>query len=452
MNEMRPMNAPVDKVSSDPQPERMRLASWWMLAVLLSLYILSLIDRGAIGLLVVPIQQDLGLSDVQMAMVLGPAFAISYSLFGLPMGWASDRFSRRLILFLAIVIWSVAAAGSGLATSFAWLLVARILVGAGEAALSPIAYSFIADSFPPRRLTFALSIYQTGSKLGAAASFAVVGLATALAAYLATTHWPVVGQLKTWQLTLILTGMPGLLLALLVFSFREPMRRQIARKVINHAGFVPYLRHNARMLTLIMLGMMMCSIALLSMGAWVPTFLERSFGLKPLQYGPILSLIHLVAAVTLVFKGMLVDWLHGRGVLDAHMRFLSWLLALAVPLSLVAFLVGSALAFWIPFAIVEIIAGQFLIYIAATAQLIVPVEFKGRVMALFQAAFSIVGMGTGPLIVALVTERVFADPARLGHSLAIVVPTTFLLGCVAIRMALPAIRLAIRGEERPLSG
>jgi MFS family permease len=428
--------------------ERVRLSAWWMLAVLLALYVLSLIDRGAISLLVVPIQRDLGLSDVQMAIILGPAFAISYSLFGLPMGWASDRFSRRVILFVAITIWSLGAASSGLAMSFTMLLIARILVGAGEAALSPIAYSLIADGVPQRRLTFALSIYQTGSKLGAAASFAVVGAAAALAAYLASAHWPVVGRLEPWQLTLMLTGIPGLFLAFLVFTFREPQRRQFTQSN-DDEGFVLYLRSHFALLGLIMLGMMMCSIALLSMGAWVPTLLERSFGMRPQQYGPILSIIHLFAAATLIFKGMLVDWLHSRGIEDAHLRFLSWILIAAAPLSLIAFLVRSPLLFWVPFTIVEIIAGQFVTYIAATAQLIVPVQFRGRIMALFQAAFSIVGMGLGPLIVALVTERIFADPQRLGHSLAIVVPAAFLCGFLAIRAALPAVRLALKtGQPR----
>lgn len=138
--------SPITAASATaPVPGRIGFASWWMLAILLALYVLALIDRGAIALLVVPIQKDLALSDVQMGVILGPAFAISYSLFGLPMGWASDRFSRRLILFVAITIWSLAAAGSGLATSFMILLIARVLVGAGEAALSPIAYRLCAN-------------------------------------------------------------------------------------------------------------------------------------------------------------------------------------------------------------------------------------------------------------------------------------------------------------------
>lgn len=206
---------------------------------------------------------------------------------------------------------------------------------------------------------------------------------------------------------------------------------------------MPYLRQNFRVLGLIMIGMMMCSVALLSTGAWAPTLIERRFGMMPQEYGPILAMIHLVAASTLVFKGMLVDWLHGKGIEDVHLRFLSWLLAIAAPLSLIAFLAPSPAWFWVPYAIVEIIAGQFVIYIAATAQLIVPVEFRGRVMALFQGAFTIVGMGLGPLIVALLTEKVFADPQRLGHSLAIVVPTAFLAGFVAIRAVLPAVRRAL---------
>lgn len=421
--------------------------AWRMVAVLLSLYILALVDRGAISLLVVPIQKQFGLTDMEMGVILGPAFAISYSIFGIPMGWASDRFPRRWIVFIAIFVWSLAAASSGLATSFGTLLLARVFVGVGEAALSPNAYSLIADAFPQRRLTFALSVYQMGSKLGAGVSFSAVALAAGIAAYFGTRSWPLVGHLEPWQLTLILTGAPGLLLAFLIFTFREPPRRDVAPGAPEVAGFSDYLRQNFAIIGLMMLGLMMISVAVLSLGAWAPTFIERQFGLKPQQYGPIISIIQLVGAGTLVFKGMFVDWLHSRGMTDAHLRFLSWLLAGAVPLTLIAFLSNSLMLFWICDGIIEIMAGQFITYIAATTQLIVPAQFRGRIMAVYQAGFTIVGMGAGPLIVAFLTQEVFADPHRIGQSLAIVASIGFLTSFLAIRAVLPNVRHALQTSK-----
>ena len=428
--------------------ERIRVRAWWMLAVLILFYVLSLVDRGALSLLVVPIQKDLELSDIEMGIILGPAFAISYSIFGLPMGWASDRFPRRTIIFIAIVIWSAAAASSGLAWSFATLLLARILVGLGEAALSPIAYTLIADEFPPRRMTTAMAFYQAGAKLGGAASFTVVAVASAIAATYAVFDWPLVGPLEAWQLTLLFTGGPGLVLVFLVFSFREPPRRAPAGSEVEKPNFLPFLKGEWRIFLPMLLGMMMISTGVLSLGAWVPTFLERSYELKPAQYGPILSTVHLIGAAALLAKGMFVDWLRARGMIDAHLRFLSWIMIVSIPLVLVAFLVErSPWLFWLSYGAVEVLAGQFLMYFAATVQLFAPTLIRGRIMALFQAAFTIVGMGLGPLIVAVVTERIFADPLKLGWSLAIVVSLSFALALLALRASLPQVR---RVTQQPI--
>ena len=441
----------AEHLTSEPSgefKERIGGSSWWMLAVLVLFYVLSLIDRGAISLLVVPIQKDLGLTDIQMGLILGPAFAISYSIFGFPMGWASDRVDRRVIIFIAVVIWSVAAAGTGFAWSFASLLIGRVLVGLGEAALSPIAYTMIADEFPPRRMTTALSIYQAGAKLGGAASFTVVALATALAAQIAFFHLPVVGRLEPWQLTLIITGAPGLILALLVFTFREPPRRT---HVVRHepvAGFVPYLQQEAKVFAPMLIAMMAVSIGVLSLGAWVPALLERTYGLKPAQYGPVLSVIHLVGAGLLLAKGMVVDWLRARGIVDAHLRFFSWILIVSIPLTLTAFLAGGPIwLFWLTYGGIEVLAGQFLIYFAATVQLFSPVALRGRIMALFQATFTMIGMGVGPLLVAVMTEKVFADPQMLGTSLGVVVGGSFTIAMIAARLALPQIRRVLSQED-----
>jgi len=439
----------AEPVTAQATGERIRLSSWWMLAVLLLLYTLSLLDRGTFNMLVVPIQKQFGLSDTQMSVLMGPAFAIAYALFGLPLGWASDRFPRRWIVFVGLVVWSLAAAGTGLAGSFAGLLFARIMIGVGESALSPCAYSLIADSFPQRRMTLALSVYQTGSKLGAALSFAVVALAASVAAALHNYDWPVVGQLQPWQLVFLLTGAPGIFIGLLLFTFREPQRRARAVDVAGQAvPFVPYLRGNARVLGLMLLAICMCSIGVLAMGSWAPAFLERRHGLTPQQYGPVLALIGFAGSATLVFKGLIVDWLHARGLADAHLRFLSWLMAAAIPLSLIAFLSPVLLPFWIAYAIVDMIIGQFTFYFAATVQLITPADLRGRTMSLFQGAFSLVGMGVGPMLVALVTDYGFADPQKVGLSLAIVAPGAFVICLLCLRSVLVDVRRVVAAPSQ----
>jgi len=127
-----------------------------MVAVLFGLYVFSWLDRLIISMLVEPIKGDLALSDFQMSLLLGPAFALSYAFFGLPLGWAVDRWSRRWIIFGGVTTWGLATAACGLAQSFETLLIARILVGVGEACMIPAAYSLLADEFPRERLTVAV--------------------------------------------------------------------------------------------------------------------------------------------------------------------------------------------------------------------------------------------------------------------------------------------------------
>ena len=197
--------------------------SWWMVGVLFFLYMLSILDRIVITMLVTPIKQDLLLSDFQMSVILGPAFAIFYALFGLPLGWAADRYPRRWVVFLGVTLWSLMTMMSGLARSFGALLVARIGVGVGEAALGPSAYSLLADEFPRERLTTAISVYQMAAKFGTAAAFAVGGIAIAFATHLVAMDIPFVRDAKPWQLVFLMLGLPGLLAGLLAFTFSDPV-------------------------------------------------------------------------------------------------------------------------------------------------------------------------------------------------------------------------------------
>jgi MFS family permease len=139
-----------------------QIEPWWMVLVLLFIYMISILDRLVINMLVVPIQADMGFSDVQMSLLLGPAFALCNGLFGLPLGWAADRYSRRWVVFGGLVFWSLSTMAAGLTRSFTSLFGARMGVGIGEAALMPAAYSLIADKFPVKRMTTAMSIFGMG--------------------------------------------------------------------------------------------------------------------------------------------------------------------------------------------------------------------------------------------------------------------------------------------------
>ena len=141
--------------------------AWYTVVLLTIAYIFSFVDRYILGLLVEPIKLDMQLTDTQIGLLLGPAFAIFYTTMGLPLGWLADRARRTLIVAVGITIWSLATAASGLAKGFGQLFAARVTVGVGEATLSPCALSMIADSFPEKRRGKPVAFYSAALSLGA---------------------------------------------------------------------------------------------------------------------------------------------------------------------------------------------------------------------------------------------------------------------------------------------
>ncbi len=443
MAETAPGRAASDRVPAE---------AWWMLAVLLTFYTLSFVDRIIISMLVDPIKNTLHLSDVEMGIIIGPAFGVSYCIFGYVFGLAADRLSRRKVIFGGVTLWSLSAGFSGLAGNFAGLLTFRVGVGAGEAALTPAAYSMLADRFPPRRLTTAMAVYQMGAKLGSAIAFAVGGISIAFAATIQHTHWPVVGSMEPWQIALAITGLPGAALAILVFTFREPLRgASMGKTNVDRAPLLPFLRREARALVPMAIGFASISITMYSLTSWTPTYMSRAFGWQPAQYGPALSIISLIGAGSMIIKGMIVDWLYGRGMRDAHLRFYTWLLAPTVPLGVIAFFITDPLIFLIIYGIVQVVALQFIVFMGATLQLFVPPVLRGQVTGLFLGFFTLLGLGAGPTFTALLTDFLFRDEAKLGLSLAVTTCLTVPLAWLCLRIALRPVNAAFGRRDATIA-
>lgn len=425
--------------------ERIPFDAWWMLFVLFLLYVVSLFDRLVLTMLVEPIKADLGLTDVEMSIILGPAFAIFYGLFGWPLGWAADRYPRRWVIYFGVTFWSIAAAGSGLARSFTGLLLCRIGVGAGEASLTPSAYALMGDKFPRRRLTTAMSLYQTGSMVGSASAFAIGGLAIGYAAHIAHISFPLVGQLHPWQITLIVTGAPSILLALLVFTFSEPPRRQPKPDADPAArrNFLQFAWAERRLLLPMVIGFSLMVTLGNSLVAWVPAYIAREFHLPPEHYGPILGVISIATGSTMVLKGWVVDWLYARGMKDAHLRFYTWLVVASLPTAVAAFLVPDALWFLILYGVLQVLVIQFVVYVAATIHLVTPSDLRAQTIAVFISIFSLIGNGLGPLFTAMITDYVFGDDSKIGLSLLVVSVVSIPLAWICLRIALKNVHAAM---------
>ena len=420
--------------------DRVSFGAWWTLAVLLLLYILSFVDRNAVAMLVEPIKADLNLSDTQVSLLLGPAFTLTYAIFGVPLGWAADRAPRRWVIFVGVVAWSACAVATGLAKSFLPMFAARSGVGIGEASLSPSAYSLLADKFPTHRLALALSIYQGGIYLGQAGAIALVALVLAHADWLSGVV-PGMSDLAPWRMAIILTGAPGIIFAFLVFTFSEPQRRQaaVAKGAPAAPGFWAFVRENLTLITLLMIGFGLVSMCGIALGAWTPTYLERRFAMGPGEYAPFLSGISLAGGVTLLIKGGLMDWLYGRGTRDIHVRLYTWFLLGTSPAIYLLYLASSPTLFFVLYAIVLIVTIPFMVFLIPAVQIFTPQPYRARMAATFLCGVTVIG-SLGPVLVGLITDRALGDPGQLGTALAIVIGGAMPITFVTLRLAMPHLR------------
>ncbi len=209
-------------VKPDSAKQKVPAYSWYALSILVIVYVLNFVDRNIISILAEDIKADLNLRDDQIGFLYGTAFGVFYALFGIPLGKLADNWHRIRLMTVGLAVWSAFTALSGFAKNFTMLSVARIGVGVGEATASPAAYSLISDWFPKKMRATALAIYSSGLYIGGGVSLLIGGAIVEQwnAAYPSDAPLGLAG----WQAAFIVVGLPGLLLACLVFTLREPLR------------------------------------------------------------------------------------------------------------------------------------------------------------------------------------------------------------------------------------
>lgn len=423
--------------------------AWRMVAVLFIIYVLAWLDRLMISMLVKPIKASMALSDFEMSLILGPAFAICYAIFGLPLGWAADRFSRRSVIAIGTLVWTMATVGCGLSHNFHELLAWRVLVGIGEAALLPSAYSLIADGFPRNKLTLATSTFQMAGKIGSATAFGFGGIAISIASGLGAISLPIYGAAEPWQLVMVMIGLPGCLFALLVFTFPDPGRKgklQELKETKSISAAVKFMVKHARLMGWMMLAFSTLAVCGYSMTSWVPTFIERTYHWEPKFYGPVLSVMNIIAAASLVVNGRMVDWLFARGMNDAHLRYYSWMILVLSPAIIYMFYASNGWVFLACYAVVQFITVPFIVYLTSVIALLAPSAMRGQIIGLFLMVTTISGMGGGPAVVAALTDFVFKSETLIGHALATVVIGSSIIAFVALRFSLRHLKSAIEAN------
>jgi MFS family permease len=431
--------------------------AWYGVILLLGVYVNSFIDRTVLTLLIGPIRETTGMSDSQVGFLIGPAFAIFYTIAGLPLGWLADRVSRVSLIVVGQAFWSLASVGFGLGRTFATLALARIGVGVGEATLSPAAYSIIADLFPLERLARALSVYSMGIHLGGGLASILGGFVIDWAGDATSIRLPLVGERYVWQVVFFAVAAPTIpLTILLLATFREPKRRESAARgeavAVSTGDFLRYFRANA--------GAFLCHnfgfglLALSGYGAlsWIPEFFVRIHGWDRSFVGKVVGLNSMIVGVAgLYFGGFVGDLLARRGRTDS--KILVGLLAVLLWLPFGVFLpfVSSgawAFALWVPMTFAAAMPWGAA---AAAIQEAVPNQMRGQAAAIFLFVINLVGLGLGPQILPLVTDYVFRDGMQIHFSLLTVTVTAEAGAFALLLLALPRFRRAIAYRDRWMS-
>lgn len=419
-------------------------AGWLLVVMLTCAYVLSFVDRYILGLLIEPIKADLGLTDTQIGLVLGPAFAIFYATMGLPLGWLVDRKRRTWIVAAGIFVWSLATAVSGLARNFMQLFLARMAVGVGEATLSPSAMSMISDSFPPERRGKPIAVYVAALSVGAALASLIGGFVLTWAKSAQAVEMPLIGVAAPWQLTLIAVGTPGLILAGIFMLLREPPRQVVAKggseQIGNGIGdALAYMWQNIGAYAgLLSLACVMTVIAY-SQG-FLPAVFTRTWGWPAEQYAFVNAVVLLIAGPTTAFaSGVISDRWSVAGRSDAPIRMVIIGFVVMVPSAILPMFMPSAeLAFvwlFINTAGIAIVSAT-----AVTALLaITPSAIRGQVTAIYYMTISLSGLLLGPTSVGFLSTEVFGeDQIRISFAI------TCAVFAVVPALLIPAILRAYR--------
>src|SRR5215475_1926524 len=412
--------------TSEPWPSPAR--AWYSVFVFALALMINMLDRGIVPLLVGPLKRDLGLSDTQMGWLMGPAFVIFYALLGLPIARLVDYKSRRAILGVGVTIWSIMTSICGLAKSFEQLFVCRFGVGSGEACSGPATFSMLADLFPKEKLPRAIAVLNFGFYAGNGLALIIGGTIAQAFANAPTVTLPLIGvTMRGWQSTFFVVGLPGLIVAALLMTVREPKRRgRISANTNDSTKPLPvrdvfaFLSKNRTTFAPIFIGMGIQVVMAYGSLNWGPAFYGRTFGWTPKEYGLVQGLITItILPIGTLFGSILAERFARAGRDDANLRVVLLGKLAALPFGIMFPFMPNA---YLAVAVSTI--GLFCLSwtaapLNAALQIITPNQMRGQITALFLLVFNVIGFGFGPILVGLLTDYVFKAESQVGLSLAV---------------------------------
>ncbi len=425
--------------------------AWYAVAVLTIANVSGSVDRQILSLLVTPIKRDLHVTDTQLSLLMGLSFVVFYSVLGLPIGRWVDRGRRPLIVALGALVWSVLTAASGVARTFGQLFAARVGVGVGEATLGPAAVSIIADAFPRRRLGTAMSVYMLGTFFGSGVGYALGAWIVGAIDAPGFVTLPIVGDVRPWQTIFFIVGLPGVLVALLALTMREPARPKIdgaTNTGVPLRDVIAYVRANARTVIGLSLGFACSASVNYGIGAWLATFFVRTHGWTIQHAGTVQGILTMIFGVIgTLGGGRLTDHWASKGITDAPIRVgILGALGMLVFATLYPIVPSAtvAAALLIP---VNIFAA--LPWGAANAAIAdaMPSRMRGQGSALYQLVVNLLSGALGPTAVALLTDKVFGNETSLRWSLVVCTVVGMTLTIALLSWARPAFRKTVAARD-----
>lgn len=446
---------PVAESTGEPWPSPAR--AWYAVGVFGFTIFTLFGNQFLVALMLQPIKTDLQLSDQQVALIFGLAGSFMLAFASLVISPLADRYSRRLIIGVGLLILGLCNIGSALVATAGALLIVRLIGGVGGAGNGPATFSLLADTFPPAKLPKAMATMNIGFMFAVGLSYLVGGY---LLRSLAVPEYtlPVFGTVRSWQLVFLLLAIPDLILGLLVlFTVLEPKRRGqapaaasgattgISTGGVSYAEVFRYLWDNRRAFAPMYFGLLINCIALVGNSFWMAPFYQRTHGWGPGDFGVYQGWILLVLAPAgLLFGGWLAERLTKRGIADANQRVVVWAGLAHLPFAIFFALVPNP---WVALVLASLntcVMGIGTGPQNAAFQAIVPNKMRAKITATFLFMFTI-GSALGPSLVSTITQDVFGDENMLRYSLAL---THAVLGPLAVLIFWKGLRAYGEAYER----
>lgn len=404
-----------------------------LLALLMLVSVVAQLDRGVVAYIVAPLQADLGFDDVEVALLQGAAFTLLYVTFGVPLGYAADRLPRLPLLAAGVALWSMATLGGAFAEDFETLFLCRVVVGFGEATLTPCAVSLIGDAFAPGQRGKALSAYQIGSAIGAGAAAFTFGAVLDHASAGSFDGLPGLIAGEPWRMTMVIPAVAGLALAAALLLGREPGRDAPREDRVTTPGWrevAAYFSARWRVFGSFYGGFALFCAGSFALASWGPAMIARTYQLSAGQLGASFSLTQIGGSLLGILAcGALLDRVLARWGMRGRFAMLAAGPCLVLPASLAGMaatplgamtLLGSA-------AVGGNVVGVTMI---ASSQDLVPRGMRGVAVSLLGLTSALAG-SLGPVLVGLITDHLLADRSTLRIAIPLVVVPAFCLATLA---------------------